>query len=1654
MSKPTTQNISGGKDDLTSLEDAAYLAARKLVNAVESSSVEVSEDIRRKSGSNVLADAVKVDKCPPELVGCNASELFKATGGELTCPDLSMAPDPLIVDSKGRVCYAEKDILNHWTEVGPDGKKRYKQIDIDALMNKYSQQLLDKFMDPSNKKLLIAASQAARNGFNIPPIILNYYKYNPFVEAFCDNASKGEKRLEGALVVHKDFRGLKAFTTENGYAKYQTKEIFGTILSNFTNNLDIDTGAEFVTIMMRPVIRAPTVRGMFDIYCTNDRSIDLDFLNIEAYSRSAENPPNVIHAVNANVCELMFTSIAATSRDTTRVKSLQKFLNSLGQMLKFGELAPEYESPENQCRQAGVAANNAIQFLPIVLKEWLSSLPSTWRYNGPDTSDPGDDMIQRKNGDLPRLHSESCGGAGVGGSGGEAGEGGGSGSVLQNVAGRGGEGGGGSGGGAGGILGAVGQRDFRAGEVLQGGASTLYEADNIVETVAHGRRMTANPPTVTKTVNDVTSNVQDPRIILQNFIALCFYLNWVETYSSASQDSIISTFKSLRVSYEAAMHARQNVEKLLKIRADEAAKRREPGTYKSAVTENMVEEAIAAKRGADASYLGTNVRIAERMARLLDIGWEKCKSDSELQSPSYNLTENSWYDKMLPHQELKKVDIAQDIRPGNLRFTVQQLPGLGANDLNPVDKTDQVLASNEGTRHPDYPDSGPQESYASNLIYQNMIDPLGDLGINTRNFRTAWKNTTIAFNGIKTKKHHISRIGYKQLMSRMMNFHLTFAQSCSSGRKYFIKMYEYSMMQSRRNGIPEDPRADFSLFDDPGHEQSIYKSFAATTTSLLKPLDGFNVCKVVTGENQYFVFKNTSLEDQVPGGKQRAREQLSTRMAIMYSKFRNTFNEPDWYQSIISLADNEPNVQQAYPGIGYLAQFIIEESVEYRAEAPGQGRGAVSQKSFSACEPLDTSDFYMLARRKRTLDVDRPEDELFMLGIEGIAKYTNQTTLFGNVQPDPNVARRNSPPAVDRNNAELLKVKDTHLDTIRRKSNSQGLNADERDWYARFSIFLFKVSGGNPYRLAQYLLEVQEADTKIDAFNTIQTRRDFTWPFGFADYVDSAGQPVVGRTLGDATLREGIAMRILWLVRNPSPLFASVSNNLMGGKETEGTVTAPLPSQHLQGGSSAETQVQIQTETQTQAQVQEQAGFESVAAVDTIEADVDYLLTGGLGSSPVNKIPVAQQHDPPRHIREAMLAARNQLSENERQLDLKLQKLGKRPIIHYNVGEKCPVSLSKYNNLFGKPGGSQWVETTHPWTQCQEKMGFQFKTRNGYCYPMDDKCYDPTDVKLRTKSTLEKLQHWQEFAKINNAIDQDKRERALQANRVQILKQEANRDISHTELEEMAHRMLPEELRMLPDKVAMQAIVSVSEDLEGQVREHSDSSDEHQKKILRDLLTSSGLLEEEWDDSNQAQKLENLDELVKDLVSNAKLCADMSIAIRNQSSDAELRQNLRGALNYSTTLNTVTPSLKSEFVQSLSEESQVSIRSPLLAEKCEARDLYERDGILVPVRINARINTDENAGVVSRDGLITWWKEYHASTRDRKTRQLDKLSSAIDPNKKSEGGMENPNKEETLQRQLEKALDREGLNLLEGKDVRSSRHFRSRSRSRSRTGGN
>jgi hypothetical protein len=103
----------------------------------------------------------------------------------------------------------------------------------------------------------------------------------------------------------------------------------------------------------------------------------------------------------------------------------------------------------------------------------------------------------------------------------------------------------------------------------------------------------------------------------------------------------------------------------------------------------------------------------------------------------------------------------------------------------------------------------------------------------------------------------------------------------------------------------------------------------------------------------------------------------------------------------------------------------------------------------------------------------------------------------------------------------------------------------------------------------------------------------------------------------------------------------------------------------------------------------------------------------------------------------------------------------------------------------------------------------------------------------------------------------------------------------------------------------------------------------------------------------------------------------------------------------------------------------------------------------MPQRIKLRV--PEEGDVVKdvrEDGLINWWKKYHASTLERKTKLTDKLSDSLNP-LGDISPESSTDKEKSLQKQLEVALDSDGLRLLENAEgARSRRHFRSRSRSR------
>jgi hypothetical protein len=276
---------------------------------------------------------------------------MEASAGTLSCPPLSKANDPLIVDQAGRICYARKDLLEAWKEAEVDkagnvvydvqevkGKMvrvprmRNKTLNIEQLTAKYANQLIGWLS--KNDKLQIALASSLDTSGSLPPIILNYYRNNPYVVAFCENDSKRELRF-GENLIAKRFRGLKQYSLDNSHNAFRTRNEFATLLTSFTSSLDSESGAKFMSSFINPLAPGQNIRGMFDIHYPPNDTQKLDFLTIGAFDRHDTNGGNVLHAVHCNVTELIFTAIATLYRDSVRFPKLKKFVNSMGDLLQF-----------------------------------------------------------------------------------------------------------------------------------------------------------------------------------------------------------------------------------------------------------------------------------------------------------------------------------------------------------------------------------------------------------------------------------------------------------------------------------------------------------------------------------------------------------------------------------------------------------------------------------------------------------------------------------------------------------------------------------------------------------------------------------------------------------------------------------------------------------------------------------------------------------------------------------------------------------------------------------------------------------------------------------------------------------------------------------------------------------------------------------------------------------------------------------------------------------------------------------------------------------------------------------------------------------------------------------------------------------------------
>ena len=1707
----------------------------KIAQGLRNPSVKDQPHIR-----NLQSDIV-VEQCAdarPDLVGCNNAELMEASAGTLSCPPLSKATDPLIVDEAGRICYARKDLLEAWKEadVDKDGKVQYvtkevngkkvrvpkmvdKTLNIDDLTNKYANQLIGWLS--KNDKLQIALASSLDSSGTLPPIILNYYRNNPYIIGFCENKSKRETRytalnsdMKIPLQTSKRFRGLLKYSNDNSAPAYRTRNEFATLVTSFTSSLETDSGAKFMSVFINPLNPGDQIRGMFDIH-TPTPEYPMDFLGIGPHARHDTNDGQVYHSVHGNVTELIFTAISALYRDSVRYPKLKKFVNSMGDLLQFGEFASEIESPENKCRQAGVAAANAVAFLPQALKKWLANLPSTWRKAGPE-ADPDDAMQQRIAGTPPivdrfkiqyraivnarkslsgenglyqteplsegtlaspaafsanagTLFSRGVGAASFASassasaaSASAASRGGGA-SIPQQlsellskasappaVSGVTGLGGGQS---------LEGGASFRPNQYLPLSGTVILANNEILQR--------ANPVTVT----NGEETVEDPRLVMQNFISLCFYLNWVEMYGhSSSDDSVLGLFKSLRASYENMIKARMSLEELLKIKATEKIT-----TVVSAVSEKMVDDAINNKKGADASYLGVNVRIAKKMAKLLDIGWENCESITKLTSASQDPANNGWADKMLPHQKLFKSN-PDDPWP---RWTVNQLPGVADNRINAaygaggINNPGFALDGSVG-----YPDlaagndaettgsfqirdydfvattkpvrnwinrqvagaGGAPQPYANVAIgdpvkytyqYDESRSALDGFGINTVEFRKAWKNSYTTYEGIKHRVNYMNKVGYEQLQSRIFDFHLTFAQSCAAARDYFVKMFKYSKTTNFRKdgGIPEDPRSiTKDMFDDDnGAIVQDYKNAVAKTNELLKPLSGMDICKVVLGDSQYYIYKNNAAKPTA------VQAYEAGALAAEINKKVNLGGTGDnvvgsWWQFLVSMGqtDGVPFTDGGLRNNNPVqkALIIIESDISYTVDSV---RGVTSKtpKFFGSCEPMDQGDYNMYNRRKKMLDFEHPEDELFFKGVEAWARLYSRTRYGkeanGRARPEySNTTLRGETVqgirsvATDGAVSEIVPFTYSKEDSKRREGEggNQSLNALERDAYARFIILLYKISAGNPAKIANKVLNMVGNDelvapngALIAPYNGLRdTPVNIAWELLVPDAVPAAGAlPAidVSESKRNLTRAEYIAMNLVGLSLIPAPLFATMGN-LAGGV--------------LQGG---ETQTQ---EMQTEMQIQELPAPEP----ESLDMDMDNLmndlLTGGrddvYGSS-IKKPPVKQSPRPSK--------AADDRTADEVELDIELERIGYPPVNRIKVGPNGPKILNK----FGTNSTGVFVESDDPWLQCQKTLGVQYYSKVGnrirYWYNDKEKCYRPADASSQARSTYEKLESFQNLARlINNATQSDRLQELDKARKI-ILADPANDRMSHDDVEALAHSMIPGNLQALPTYSALKTASWVSEDVVSQINEITDSSMAEERSRLMKLIRDNSLMSEEWKDEDALVELEHLKALVEDMVKQANQCTVVSESIKDNSTVTELRKNMHLAVNVGGTLDP-------EFKEGLSPKAKLYLNDANFASKCDVQNLGVNKAVLIPAQIKNRI--DEEALTRGEEKalnpVVQWWRQAYNRTAMEERKQAEKLERLIDPHNQSnsESLTDIGLRKATMEDKILSAVDRNAAALL------------------------
>jgi hypothetical protein len=310
---------------------------------------------------------------------------------------------------------------------------------------------------------------------------------------------------------------------------------------------------------------------------------------------------------------------------------------------------------------------------------------------------------------------------------------------------------------------------------------------------------------------------------------------------------------------------------------------------------------------------------------------------------------------------------------------------------------------------------------------------------------------------------------------------------------------------------------------------------------------------------------------------------------------------------------------------------------------------------------------------------------------------------------------------------------------------------------------------------------------------------------------------------------------------------------------------------------------------------------------------------------------------------------------------------------------------SENNTLGGK--NRTWIATKHPWTKCQELLGYQMVSEEGYCYPQGAYCYPEDDIVTVTKKTVQAVDSWLATAKLYNSIMKKKYDSFLAAEIARIGESEFGKSMTAKEIEELALSHMPSDLQPLSEYAATSSLVLTSNAFNDAVSQITSSSDTKQREEIRRILFESLAMSEEWMSDDIAQQNQELDKTSERLVNKAKVCTDASLVATAKVNKTALPKLMNNLDNDTEATNAGLTDLdKATWLKAKTAD-------------CEAVKIGDKshDLVLIPKEINARFDPKKAEKGEANDPVVAWWRMYYGAKAEEQAKKLRNVSKNISP---------------------------------------------------------